>query len=263
MPPPVPGFLCPPPSASCPLPPAPCHSDGSPSDLSLLQSGDGSSCRRMCGRVWPSCMSRAAARAPGAGCSSRWSSRPRRQALLRQRGGVEADCQSDCSRRSSARCQRRATVLLATLGWQVCRQLTGPRKRGPRTRAGRRPRQGRRARHTTLRAGWRSSAGRRCAEAGTKGGGGDRVDEALCDAEHGFGPLLPAGVAFSGAKRFFGCAKCPKFPKTRGSAPGPWQHAVLLPVRVAMRCPGHWGACLQTRFPVVKKVSKFSKKKNA
>ena len=40
-------------------------------------------------------------------------------------GSVEADCQSDCSRRSSARCQRRATVLLATLGWQVCRQLTG------------------------------------------------------------------------------------------------------------------------------------------
>ena len=119
---PLPPALCFLPPAPCPLP---CHSDGSPSDLSLLQSGDGSSCRRMCGRAWPSCMSRAAARAPGAGCSSRWSSRPRRQALLRQRGGVEADCQSDCSRRSSARCQRRATVLLATLGWQVCRQLTG------------------------------------------------------------------------------------------------------------------------------------------
>ena len=76
MPPPVPGFLCPPPSTSCPLPPAPCPlplrrlSLRFP-DLSLLQSGDGSSCRRMCGRAWPSCMSRAAARAPGAGCSSR------------------------------------------------------------------------------------------------------------------------------------------------------------------------------------------------
>ena len=223
MPPPVPGFLSPPPSASCPLPPAPCHSDGSPSDLSLLQSGDGSSCRRMCGRAWPSCMSRAAARAPGAGCSSRWSSRPRRQALLRQRGGVEADCQSDCSRRSSARCQRRATrrcsppsagrcaassrASAEARASHACWSAATPRATGT-------PHQ---------RAGWRSSAGRRCAEAGTKGEGegGDRVDEALCDAEHGFGPLLPAGVAFSGAKRYFGCAKCPKFPKTRGSAPGP------------------------------------------
>ena len=61
-------------------------------------------------------------------------------------------------------------------------------------------------------------------------GGGDRVDEALCDAERGLGPFLPTGVAFSGAKS---AQNAQNFPRPGALPPDPRQHTVLLPMRVA------------------------------
>ena len=72
--------------------------------------------------------------------------------------------------------------------------------------------------------------GGRCAPAGEERRGGDRVDEALCDAERGLGPFLPTGVAFSGAKS---AQNAQNFPRPGALPPDPRQHTVLLPMRVA------------------------------
>ena len=63
----------------------------------------------------------------------------------------------------------------------------------------------------------------RASRRGTKGG--DRADEALCDAERGLGPFLPTGVAFSGAKS---AQNAQNFPRPGALPPDPRQHTVQL-----------------------------------
>ena len=85
--------------------------------------------------------------------------------------------------------------------------------------------------------------GGRCAPAGGERRGGDRVDEALCDAERGLGPFLPTGVAFSGAKSAQNAQNYPLCPRTPDSTQCCYQCA--LRAAAAKRGPSGLGICGQ------------------